>query len=48
MDDVITLIRDRRLSRENFQATLTRHMNTCTIQGAVREEYMGSMRMSRA
>jgi len=47
MESVMALVRSKQLSREAFQALLQRTMVTATIQGAVKEEYVQSMQLSR-
>lgn len=47
MEDVMVMVRTKQLTKENFQSVLSRTMVTATIQGAVRDEYVQSQKMSR-
>jgi len=48
VDEVIALVRQRKLSEESFSKLLLRAMETATIQGSVREEYLSGAKLSRS
>jgi len=47
-DEVVGLIRQRKLDDAAFAKLLQRHMETATIQGPVREEYLSGFKLSRS
>jgi len=47
-DDVVRLIQQRKLADDSFNKLLARHMETATIQGPVREEYLSGFKLSRS
>jgi len=47
-DGVVQLIRSKKLAKESFSALLSQAMETATIQGPVRTEYLAGAKLSRA
>ena len=47
LEELVSLIASKTLSKETYMKVLERHMETTTIRGAIREEYLAGMKLSR-